>query len=1150
MVLVAGLEFLGLNTDSSLPYWILPDHRDLGRRSACLHPTDRVDGKACQARDEITNEGPAMRERCSGLRRQASPAVALVVVLAVCSEPDKGEASNTGDAGSAPCYEAQLRTDGTCCPAGHFYDYDDDACHPVGPPECAQSIFTAPLACRPRWCWSGVGEDGGACDPVVDDDCQFIGRVCSAEELAAGAGCDAGMVPSHEVPDTCVPAGYFAGSGVPMDWDGDPGALAPVSSPPTMADAVAAGVPPLIELPEADDTFFCRDNEQATPHFCGASELPLCERGAGGALPDPARCVLVGVPWESRYCPPGFIVDTAAKVGEGALPPCKADPLDCGADPYGDSTLQDAPGVFFVDGAAGDDSAAGSRDAPLRTIAAALAQAPALGTIAVAAGTYTESLVIDKALTLRGRCAAMVTVAGPAGAYVSEINAGAGQGNVGVTGIRFTGPGEFVYVTAKVPVTLERVWIDGVRSVGLGVSGEGTVVDARSMVIQGTLPRAEDGNFGTGVEAGGAARLTLTDVRVSRNRFLGLNFLGGSDVTALRVLIDGTLPQESDQAYGYGASVAVGSSLSLTSARVQGNRGIALRFSDPGTIVEVTRTLVDLTRPQEDNLDLGIGIAVQNRAKVTVVETRLSANRTCGLVAFAEGTALDGSVSDVAAERLIIDHTSPRLTTMADGYGTMVGAGARLTVKEARLSQNRSAGLYVTGSGAEVNATAVLVDGTLPRLVDLAVGTGVVANKGAVVKLSGGRLAGNLTAGLFVEGPGTKATADALVVDGTLPQKSDGGHGRGVIVQVGAFLAMKDAYLIDNADIGLSVGAGAGAIANRLVVDGTPGQGSKGTGHTAILVGDGGGATLTDVRVLGNHSRGVVAQLPATTVRLRRVAIDVGEAGGNSDPAIGIRVTGGAQAILDGVRVTGAHVGIAGDGAQTNVAASGILVDHTRDVAGQGSGAGIGVYLESGAGLALSGGRVVSTREAAVAAFFPSELRLVGLDVRETLANAAGEWGTGLGLLASAQPFLIASCRFEDSHSTAVTLWNPSGTISNSVLVATAPASHLEFDPTRGATGEFDAVADGLLVMGAPALVIDRLLIADNVRAGVTVVSSDDVRVERTAASGGAYGLVNEGASTLTTSGSFFRGSVFAEAADVGLALPAAPQPAHWGGSP
>ena len=291
--------------------------------------------------------------------------------------------------------------------------------------------------------------------------------MCTDTELAQGQGCDAGWWPEGD--GTCRPAGVF-------------GAL---EATPTDALATSwgqpAGVPESTPLPSLQQTSFCLDAKTRQTVICDGKTPSPCP---AGTMPDPSPrqdgqppvCLKVGVDWT---CPPGFVAKGEVSKVTG-LDSCVADPADCGDDAFGG--VAEAANVRFVDANAGGNGD-GSRAKPFATINEAIAAVPVGGTVAVAAGTYAEQAVVDKAMHLRGRCAAMVHVKGPVGKVGIRV-LGAGAGESVVSGFHIIAGSQGVQAAASRKTMLRRVWVSKIPMAGVLVSNEGVRVTLEESYIE------------------------------------------------------------------------------------------------------------------------------------------------------------------------------------------------------------------------------------------------------------------------------------------------------------------------------------------------------------------------------------------------------------------------------------------------------------------------------------------------------------------------------------------------------------------------------------------------------------------------------------------------------------------------------------------
>ncbi len=918
---------------------------------------------------------PPVLDFAAVIRPLAALACALLVAGSACSESDPGaeSAGAPADGKDATCHEVQRSPNRTCCPAGQFYEFEGNGCAAVGPPECADVVFGDPAACVPRWCWSGQIDEDGACDPVQDDTCEMIGRLCTTEELAAGMGCSAGMAPDRDNPGECVSAGSFAGSGVPKDWNGDLDSLPPVppleeSIPPgvpplvalpSLEESVPDGVPPVTKLAAIENSFFCRDDPGAESRFCSESELNVCVRGPDGSLPDPAKCVYVGVPWMSKYCPAGFVVDGAAKAEAGQLPPCQPDPADCGDDPYGDAALTVAGGAVFVNAATGKDDNPGTRAAPLATVKVALAKVPVGGTVALAAGIYNEAVVIEQAVTLRGRCAAMTRIVGAAGEPTVWVLGPNNKGEALISDLRIDGPWYGVKVNSELPARLRRVLVHGASVVGVLAWGANTKVSADGLLVRDTVESSGEVTPARGIDVHFGATVTLHDVRLTANRQLGLRAHGpNTAVEATALLVDSTLEDSKNGLDGVGIFAMNGASLVLHGARLSGNRAAGLVATGAGTAVKATRLAVDGTLPRASDGMFGLGLRIDEGATISMRDIRLSENRTSGLFA-------RGANTTVGATVLVVDHTQPQAKDGEAGHGATFALGVTVTLSDVRLSNNHERGLVVLSAGTRVTAKRLLVDGTRSRPTSKDFGWGVSVTGGAALKLTDARLLENRDCGFVAGGANTEFKATGLLVDGTLPNEDSDGRGCGSEATDGAAVQLENARFTANHTAGIrATGAQTTVKATGLLIDGTLPRASDqqlGLGVFAELAAS---VSLNDARLSGNRFAGLLSQNANTQVKVTRTLID-GTLPAASDELFGhgLQVKDGAAAVLQDVRLShNRDMGLSVLGATSTVKATSLVVDNTLSRASN-DGEGRGVYVENGPLVRLHDVRVSGNRD-------------------------------------------------------------------------------------------------------------------------------------------------------------------------------------------
>lgn len=984
----------------------------------------------------------------------------------------------------AACHPQQKKADGNCCAAGKFYEFKTDSCVAVGPPECAEVIFNNPEKCVPKWCWDWQDKDKNPCT-AWSEGCETAGRLCTDEEIAGGGGCPAGTFPVGDKAGDCAPAGFFPGSGVPRDWQGDLKSLPDV---PPLAEVIAPGVPTLTTLSDANNTFFCVDEKSGEQRFCTEVELKTCQRGANGEMPDPKKCAYVGARWPT-VCPPGFIVDAQANVIEGEVAPCVPDPADCPADPWPD--VKAATAVLYVDAGGGSDGNDGSKVKPLKSIGKALKAAASGATIAVTDGEYDESLSIIKPVVIRGRCGDKVHIYGHDNVPVINVKSSKQAGQVLVSGLCLGGDGSGVEVAEGAKVELQRVFIGSVFDLGVLLLGNGAELDAQQVVIADTFANPGDGSLGRGLDMEGGSLATLLDVRISGNHELGI-FVGdnGTSLNATNLMVDDTLPRKFDLKLGGGLDIEKGGKVTLKNARFSANRNAGIFVAGAGSALEASQLLVDATLSRDADDKSGVGVVAIQGAKVVLHSARLTGNHLAGAYATDAATLVE-------ATQLLVDGNLAQETDKKGGHGINALDGATVALQEARITGNREGGLAISGVGASVNASQLLVDNTLSRQTDLLAGRGINVQKGAHATLTGVRLSHNRELGLAVHGTATTCEATHLVVDGTQaredPQQMDAGVG--VMVRTSAKLTLVDARISSNRVVGLFVGdAGSVLHATRLVVDATLPRLSDGDVGGGITVVDQAVAILLDVRISKNRYLGLGLE-------------DVDYAGG------------------------------------TLVRAARILVDGTQTSSYGGlNQGGRGVNAQNPTSVELSASRLIANSEYGASASNHGALRFVGVVISDT-ATSGVEKTRGGGLSATVNcTMTLDACLVADNVLTGIGQFYGSLQARRVVVNDTKAGTMLNlFDDLVDKT-----YAHGVVLYKVEAATVDQCLLIGNQSTGILAQSAAGLKIGRTLVNGsaGLYGVdLQDSKDTVENDNAIFGAAQKDHATDAGLPLPAPPKP-------
>jgi len=139
-------------------------------------------------------------------------------------------------------------------------------------------------------------------------------------------------------------------------------------------------------------------------------------------------------------------------------------------------------------------------------------------------------------------------------------------------------------------VSLDRIVIEESRELGFFVEGDLTDFSARDLVVRSTRFEVADLGAGDGGIFQRGATGSIERVMLSDNQLTGLRLADGADVTATDLSVHDTLPGELIGQFGRGISVELGSSLSLTRARIADSREVGI-----SGMVDTTVTGVDVS---------------------------------------------------------------------------------------------------------------------------------------------------------------------------------------------------------------------------------------------------------------------------------------------------------------------------------------------------------------------------------------------------------------------------------------------------------------------------------------------------------------------------------------------------------------------------
>jgi hypothetical protein len=522
---------------------------------------------------------------------------------------------------------------------------------------------------------------------------------------------------------------------------------------------------------------------------------PATTACAVGETTSDAGCVPPGI----HACAPGFVADAPGSCAPVLAATCPdgtfAVPGESSCNevaPCPDAIYGDAPAdAIHVDGAYAGTSD-GSAAQPFTHIQAAIDAAAPGATVAIAAGSYAEDLVLgDKPVVLHGRCPRLVEVVG-SGAGTAAIFVRAGAHGTVVRNLAVTGARYGVATSGANDVVLERLWIHHAGERGVAVEdalGPGSVTLRRSLVesnedigvsvfgatltiVESAVRETLEGRgYGRGVAARHGATLAISASVIEDNLDHGLR-VSGSSATVDTTVIRRTLP--SYAGFGGGVSVAVDADTLLPSTAVLQDVVVTQNqlygVIAEGSHLELVRAVVTETQPQAAALDFGVGVQVQSTggampADARIEESFIARNHYAGVAAAGATVALATSV---------VRDQIPEPKSGEYGRGLLLftdvaGAPTSATVTACVFEGNHEAAVFGQGVSLTLDNVAIRdthpLDGMHGRAIDMQSNGPLEPSELHARRLF---ISGSHDVGILIEG--TTASVEDAEIHDTLPQ--------------------------------------------------------------------------------------------------------------------------------------------------------------------------------------------------------------------------------------------------------------------------------------------------------------------------------------------------------------------------------------------
>lgn len=303
-----------------------------------------------------------------------------------------------------------------------------------------------------------------------------------------------------------------------------------------------------------------------------------------------------------------------------------------------------------------------------------------------------------------------------------------------------------VQVDEGAELTADRLAVLGALRGGVVANDRGTI-RATDLIVRDVQGEPATGLDGRGLSGERQSVLEVTRAAIERCREFGVS-LTNSSATLTDVSIVDVTPEQGTGEWGRGIHATEDSPLVAERLRIERYYEVGLFVDGPGS----PATITDLTvldggdGAPETALAVGIGVALQNFAPVTVSSARVERARFMGIFATLS--------ADVALEGVLVTETRERESDGYFGHALQVQRAARVTGRDVAIDHNAGFGVVTINTGSLVDLTDVRVSGTRRR--DCIAGScdpggiGVAADDGADIVLTRFDVSNNVLCGVQV----------------------------------------------------------------------------------------------------------------------------------------------------------------------------------------------------------------------------------------------------------------------------------------------------------------------------------------------------------------------------------------------------------------
>lgn len=447
---------------------------------------------------------------------------------------------------------------------------------------------------------------------------------------------------------------------------------------------------------------------------------------------------------------------------------------------------------------------------------------------------------------------------------------------------------------------------------------------------------------GVTVQPGASLPHDLSSLAIVGARTAGIAVSGPQDVRIRNLTIEGTRAATS-RSFGRGLTLTDGATVNATNLALRGNRDIALSLDGVGTALTADRLLITDTIERLTDGTFGRAIDLRGGASATLTAAALRNNREVAIAA-------DGADTSLVATDLFVGATRARARDGVAGRGLELTAGADATITRATFETHLDLSLSLDGLGTRANLNEVVVRDTRGATLTGANGYGASVTGGATLAANALIVSSSHGAGLLASGLRTRLTLTNGFIVATAPDSA--GSGNGIAVESGAVADLHRSLLAGNTEAALfATGPGSRVEFDDLTITATRSNPSDGRAGLGLWLQDGSALVGDRLLLRGNRFAGLYATGMATTVTASQLVVaNTRPQTGDGRGGMGLFLNDGATATLGSMLLRGNHeVGLLLDDASATLRDTLIADTQSRDSGLHGSG----IELQRGAQLSL-----------------------------------------------------------------------------------------------------------------------------------------------------------------------------------------------------